>query len=284
MEINDRGITQRLEEIRRQVGVPRRVFDPPLPRYRVDKVPEDPEAVGSLFDGSGILTYRGMPVFVYIRDHSWGEYSTDPAKRRKIHFTICSTLREMKQIGRFERYQTTNRDDNRYVVDIKELGQTKTLKKEILYPCKNCLESIPYRGYNQTLTRDDKNKIVREFDAKEAFHLLWQYFKLFQKQVRGLRSANLPTEYTASFTEVSKTFRKLKKFTCDECGVNLSAHPNLVDTHHISGVKSDNLYGNLRCLCKLCHAAQPRHQHYPVSPDDQGIIEACREKQEIPNE
>ena len=283
MKIDNASITRRLDEIRRQVGGKPHEFVPLPPSGRVDMDLDAPAAVEGLFDLSGILIHAGRPVFAYIRDHIWGDFPADPAERKKIHFTVCSTLKDMKRSGRFERYRLTNRDDNRYLVDVRgEFGKTKELNGQILYPCKKCLENVRYHCYTRDrgfMSDSGRAKIVREFDAKEAFRLLWRHFDMFQRQARGLKSATQPTGYAANFRAISRAFRRSRNFTCEQCGVQLSAHQGLVDTHHISGDKSNNRYDNLRCLCKLCHAKQ--HPHYRVSPQDRRIIASARRYQKI---
>lgn len=63
--------------------------------------------------------------------------------------------------------------------------------------------------------------------------------------------------YTLDWDETSKNYRIKRKFTCENCGINLNQ--NLVngyylETHHIDGNPKNNEEGNLRCLCILCHA------------------------------
>ena len=284
MKIDSASVTRRLDEIRRQVGAPPVEFIPPPPAGRIDEDLLTVEAVQSLFHPSGILMRQGRPVFAYIRDHISSQYgySDNPEERNKVHFTFCQTLKRMAEGGRFQRYRLTNRDDNRYLVDIRDSsGRTQERDGEILFPCRDCLDNVSYRCYDKYLLPEhEKKKTVREFDAKEAFRLLWQHFDMFRPLARGLKSATQPTGYAANFHAISRAFRRSRNFTCEQCGVQLSgAHQGLVDTHHISGDKSNNRYDNLRCLCKLCHAEQ--HSHYRVSPQARRIITLARRYQKI---
>ena len=282
MKIDNKTVTERLEAIRRQVRAVRKEFIPPPPSGRVDGDLPTVETVEALFHPSGILIHAGRPVFAYIRDHIWGEYPSDPAGRKRLHFTVCNTLVGMKKKERFERYRLTNRDDNRYLVDIGGAWgerSSRELDGQILYPCKYCLANVAYHCYHINLNERDKDKIVREFEAKEAFRLLWQQFDIFRQQTKALKTASLPTGYTPDFNRISRAIRQCQNFTCEQCGVQLSSHRWLVDTHHEDGDKSNNKYDNLRCLCKLCHAG--KHPHYPVSPDARRIIQEARKMQEI---
>ena len=279
MKIDDQAVTARLEEIRRQLGVGRADFVPrPFPD-RVDKDLTTPKSVADLFHPSGILIHAGRPVFAYIRDHTVGEYPDDPAGRRKLHFTVCQTLEGMKRGGRFEgRYRLTNRDDNRYLVDVRGAdGRGVELDGQALYPCKYCLANVSHRCYHTGLGDSAKNTIVRAFEAKEAFRLLWQQFDIFRQATTRLPSAVGPTGYSAHQGEISLAFRRSRNFICEQCRVRLNR--NLVDTHHDDGDKRNNHYDNLRCLCKLCHAE--KHPHYPVSGHVRTIIEKARREQGV---
>lgn len=282
MKIDDKMVTKRLNDICRQIRATRKEFTPPPPAGRVDADLPTLDAVASLFHPSGILIHEGRPVFAYIRDHIWGEYPGDPAERKKLHFTVCQTLVSMKQGGRFERYRLTNRDDNRYLVDVRGgFERTRELDGQTLYPCKHCLANVGYHCYRVDMALREKDKIVREFEAKEAFRLLWQQFDIFRRQTARLRSARLPTGYADNFRATSLAFRKSRHFTCEQCGVRLAgAYQGLIDTHHDDGDKRNDSYNNLRCLCKLCHAKQhPRH--YRVSAHARHIIESARKSQRV---
>ena len=281
MKIDSKAVTERLEAIRDEVGAARKEFVPLPPSGRVDKDLPTVEAVEALFHPSGFLIHAGRPVFAYIRDHIWGEYSSDPEDRKRIHFTVCNTLVSMKHGGRFERYRLTNRDDNRYLVEVGGAygERSRELDGQILYPCRHCLANVAYHCYRTNLHEREKGKIVRAFEAKEAFRLLWQQFDIFRRQTAGLKSASLPAGYTPDFDRISRAIRQRQNFTCEECGVRLSSHQRLVDTHHEDGDKSNNKYDNLRCLCKLCHAG--KHPHYLVSSDVRRIIKEARKVQGI---
>ena len=71
-----------------------------------------------------------------------------------------------------------------------------------------------------------------------------------------------PSNYPKNWTQISKDFRKERRYKCEKCGVDCSEHPELVDAHHKNGDKSDCNYGNLVCLCKHCHSKEDHHGHY----------------------
>ena len=282
MKIDDKNITDILDRIRRQVNADRKEFVPPPSAERIDKDLTTLAEVLSLFHDSGILIHAGKPVFAYIRDHTFGQYPDDPVDRKKIHFTVCQTLINMKNEGRFDsRYRLTSRDDDQYLVDITDRGRTKELDGQILYPCKYCLDKVSYHCYSSDMTNQSKNRIVRKFTAKEAFSLLWQQFDIFRQQTSRLRPDIARSGYSHQFPAISRAFRKSRNFTCEKCSVQLRHRPGLVDTHHEDGDKSNDQFDNLSCLCKLCHAEQPNHYHYKVSPGDRDEIQKAREAQGI---
>lgn len=92
-----------------------------------------------------------------------------------------------------------------------------------------------------------------------------EYYNNFIKndKVSGnLKAKDLPKEYetnlwgyTPDWYEKSQEYRQKKKFTCESCGIRLDgANGWYLDTHHISGRKTNNTTHNLKCLCVLCHA------------------------------
>ena len=279
MKIESEAITEQLEKIRVQLGGERVLFIPVCAPIEIDEdLPPDAE-ISELFDDSGLLIYKGQPVFAYIRDHTVGDFSLHPAELRKVHFTVCQTLQQMEKQGRIERYRVINRDSNRYPIDIME--RSRAVEKQVqLYPCQYCLGNVGYRCFRYEMPKEERRKIVKEFDAREAFPLLRQQFSMFRAAMANAKSAMLSTDYSRIWPKHSLEFRQSRKFICDDCTLDLSAHQRLIDAHHVNGDKPDIRYDNLLCLCKLCH--QNRHSHYyHVNEADRRIIEEERKKQNI---
>ena len=270
MKINDREITERLEEICRQLGI----------NPRVDMDLKTPEAVESLFHRSGFLIHEERPAMVYIRNHihiTEEEYQKGPDERRKLHFTVCEALKRMHNEGHAHKYRLTNRDDNRYVVD---RPGGRELDGEKLYPCQLCLANVGYRDFNSSMS---PMAIVRAFDAKKAYRLMRQHFDIFRQERVELewdpKSDTVPGGYSEMWVKISRRFRASRNYTCEQCGVYLRRHSYLVDAHHDDSDPQNNSEDNLRCLCKLCH--QHKHRHYRVSKDHRRQIEKAREEQGI---
>ena len=253
IKIDDGGITSELEKICHDLGIEKRRFNPH------SKAPTEafvePKDWDTLLHACGLLIVDRQPTFVYIRDHSYQEKSYDtPEERRRIHFTVCKTLCEMKEAERLRsRYFRTNRDNDKYLIDVR--GQEKEMS---LYPCRNCLAAVNYRCF--ALAGWGQMHIVKSFCAKEALDLLEQQFQIFEQKIASedIRSETTPTDYSEQWDRISREFRKGKNFICEECGE--SFEPHLMDTHHKDGDKRNNAEDNLECLCKPCH--RKRHPHY----------------------
>lgn len=287
MRIDDAAITRRLETIRLRHGLNLTPFIPQPPDVNID---EDIDRVENLFHPSGLLVRNGQPVLAYIRDHT-SSFVSDlaPAQCRRVHFTVCATLDNMKSQGRFERYRITNRKTNRYLVDARTAwGETE--EREIkLYPCQHCLRNIKYRNFNYTILKGEKSLILENFDVKEVFPLLRRSLTRFHEQrfheqnavlrraTANAKPATLPSGYPENWKEISGRVRQLRNYTCEKCGVRLPAR--LLDAHHVDGDKQNVRDSNLRCLCKLCH--QAKHPHYKVTDTEKILIKAEQARQGI---
>lgn len=271
MKIRSEKIDARLKEIRRQVGGKLRPFIPDA-RPIDEDLPEG-KSVASLFHESGLLIYRGRPVFAYIPDHTVGEfYSAEDRKR--IHFTVCHTLDRMRRNNLFFKYRITSRDDNLYRIDV-PAGE----REEPLYPCRHCLRKSGYLCFAEA-SDEQRDDIVRRFDARAAFPLLREQFAVFQETMKGVKPAALPTGYTKKWRTFSREFKKSRHFVCDKCNVHLVGQDaGLLDVHHIVPEKRNVREDNLRCLCKLCHGKE--HSHYRVNAEVRQRIKAARFRQGV---
>lgn len=199
----------------------------------------------------------------------------DTKDRRRIHFSVCTTLRNMRNQGRFERYRRTTRVDDVYLIDIKSgMDGERELP---LYPCKHCLKEVNYLGYGTASGWENRQKIVEGFRARDALQFLREKFRSFDSKTQNIQSASLSTSYSPDWSQRSSWYRRLRGFTCEECRVQLSDAPHLLDMHHIDGNKRNDRGQNLRCLCKLCHSRI--HPHYDVLDCHSEVILDARRKQ-----
>lgn len=278
MRIDDATITRQLEQVRKRHGLDVVPFAPKPPDVSVDEDLTTIDEVEGLFHPSGLLVRGGQPVLAYIRDHTFLDSVLDPAHCRRVHFTVCRALENMRRQGRFERYRITNRQTNRFVVDVGSRGRIEETK---LFPCQYCLGNVRYQNFHYEMSAGEKRFILENFDVKEVFTLLRRRLTKFREQnasllraTKNAKSAALPSGYPENWREISAEVRRRRHFTCEQCGVRLGDRPILLDVHHVDGDKQNVKHSNLRCLCKLCHHQE--HQHYKVAEADRSFIESRR--------
>ena len=269
-DVND--VIGRLEAIRRSVGGRKIQFVPHIEDRDLSTLGE----VEELFHPSGLLVYFQNPVFIYIRDHTVGTF-LDTIDRHKIHFSVCTTLRMMRNRGRFERYRRTTRVDDVYLIDVHTQPSGYAERELPLYPCKHCLQEVNYPCYRAANGREERQGIVERFRARDALLFLREKFRTFDSKTRSVQSADLFAGYSSEWSHRSRWYREHRNLTCEECGVQLAETPHLLDTHHIDGDKRNDRYQNLRCLCKLCHARI--HPHYKILHQHSELILEARRNQ-----
>ncbi len=206
----------------------------------------------------GFLVHKGRQVVIYIKDHTYKgreNVMQNPDKGNKVHLYECETITEMKMAGRFKRYVLTTRKDNIYKIDDKR-GKDIEVK---LYPCRNCLKILNYKGFRTTLFYSVKN-FLDAFDLEEFFAT---YATFFTTKPDHSDITAPYSDYPKNWYRISHAKRKSSGWICDDCGDNFSQKQKQKDlhVHHINGVKSDVSSENLRCLCAVCHAKQPYHSH-----------------------
>lgn len=278
MDIDDSGIGNALKNIRIRIGG-RPIEWIPKPNIRIDEDTESVDEIEDLFSESGLLIKDNQPVFVYIKDHTVGGPYLDAQSRKKLHFTVCPILRKMRHEGRFDRYRITNRSDDQYPIDVRDGWSSFKEIIATLYPCQYCLGIAKYKCFSRkTMSRQTRYSIVQNFSAKEALHLLHQYFDIFRRQMSGVKPSTLPTGYPASWKRIAQRIKKNRNYTCEKCRVDLSRHRYLLDVHHLDREKQNISVVNLKVLCKLCHSEE--HPHYPVSPIDREKILLARKRTE----
>ncbi|MDE0316508.1 MAG: hypothetical protein OXM61_16600 [Candidatus Poribacteria bacterium] len=97
-------------------------------------------------DDDGTLVYKERKVVVYIRDQY--AYGDDPEQLYKFHVADCSTLKQMREQNRYERYVIATRTDGKFIVKFPDIGgfRDKGVERR-LYVCKNCLSYLNYGDY-----------------------------------------------------------------------------------------------------------------------------------------
>ena len=277
-----RDIARKLRNLRREIGADLVAFpfDPILINDDVTS-----SGISALSHSSGFLMDRGTPVFVYKRDHIKKGYRS-PQEANKIHFYKCRALQKREREGKLQEwYRKTNRDDNRYLIDISKFYGGPKEKEVTLYPCQFCLRAVSYQCFGQQKDRrglsEREKRIIKNFDAKVAFALIRQQFEIFRQEIENpkLASANIPAGYPSSWQRISREYRRLKDYACEQCGVRLQDTPGCLDVHHKDYDKQNVLNSNLVCLCKCCHARQ--HKHYHLSDHCKELIKREQASQKV---
>lgn len=221
---------------------------------------------------NGLLNYEGRQILLYIKDHGsqFESALSNPQKHgRKYHVADCSTLKSMRESGRFERYVATNDTSGRFLIsglygeDYAELAV-----------CQNCLKALNYKGWNSGERHWD---ILNRFNMAEFFQTYSSFFPHMPKR----KAQDFVEGYSKDWAKISSHYRVEKAFTCEECGVNLKSNRNLLHVHHVNGVKSDNSEQNLKALCIDCHSQQNFHEHMYVSHEERQTIIKLRNEQSL---
>lgn len=236
-----------------------------------------------------LLTYKGEQIVIYIRDTQQSKWvvENEPEKTRRFHISDCSTLREMRAKGRYDRYVLTNNMGGQFLVDWldRDTG-TRGETQAALKVCKNCLTELSYRGYANEQGQlksqqglQDREAVWREFSLGE---FLMEYSTFFSSRP-GRRAENaIQNAYVKDWPRISERTRRMAKWICETCSVDMSSLPRLLHCHHKNGVVTDNAGRNLAVLCAACHAAQPDHGHMRVSSSTIHQINWLRIAQGLP--
>ncbi len=223
---------------------------------------------------SGLLSYEGRQVVLYIQDQHWNIHAVlaDGSEGKKVHVADCDTLQEMRRRGRYERYVATNDvSGDFYVTGQDEYGGSVEGQAK-LRVCKNCLRMLDYRGYTR-----NRKRVFQAFKWSEFFDTYRPHFT----QMPTRRAGVFDGSYTPDWDLVSRRYKKAHGFACENCCVDLTDHPWLLHVHHINGVKTDNAPSNLKALCADCHVKQPGHEHMGVSNGAVKLIADMRQRQNL---
>ena len=140
--------------------------------------------------------------------------------------------------------------------------------------CKNCLRKIEWSNYHLAYGEEKKDFIRNSFNLEPFFKKYQSSFSEIPKSPHSQKPG-----YASNHSEIASEYKKAKNWMCEQCNVDLSSHRYLLDLHHISGVKNNNLTTNLKALCKICHRKQPNHQNYNIKSKDEITILAARLEQ-----
>ena len=162
----------------------------------------------------------------------------------KFHVVNCETINSQKDRNNFNGHYVFSNEkiemEDRYDGIIKE--------PIVCGYCSKLNESV-YKGMKTSQYREDV--ILKEEGDGNFFE------------------SELPKEvstdfwgYTPEWYDTSRNYRMKRRFTCEDCGINLNQ--NLVngyylETHHVDGNPKNNAEDNFKCLCVLCHASVDKY-------------------------
>lgn len=211
----------------------------------------------------GTLEHKNFPgqkMVVYIRD-----FQSDYGGRPKFHVSWCSTLQNMTESGKYSRYVVSQRNDGIFLLNSIRRGKIeKENIEEKLDICKNCLSELNYKNYNHYRNNKKiKDKIVNDFEIKDFLEKYNTDIKIEPKDNPYSQPKNL---YPEDWHKISLNYRRIKNWTCEECGKVFKEGTTKLHVHHINGNKFDSSPSNLQVLCVECHKKKPYHSHMKNNP------------------
>jgi 5-methylcytosine-specific restriction endonuclease McrA len=222
----------------------------------------------------GLLEVDGSQVLLYIEDHSFRVEDVINGLKdgNRFHVADCRTLNEMRSKKRFDRYVVTNDVSNIFPISGKASDTHGLIEgNATLSVCKNCLTFLNYKKY-----KSNRAEVYKEFRLDDFFSHYSTLFNTFPKSIADKRGG-----YADGWEAISLGYRKKEKFCCEACHVDLSSYQHLLHTHHVNGVKRDNVVSNLRALCIDCHRKEPSHEHMRVRSNEVHTINKLRRSQSI---
>lgn len=209
----------------------------------------------------GTLAYKNSRVILYIRDVA--VYSRQKIQPR-FHLANCSTLQQMRERKRFDRYVVSTRTDGRFNINVIGSGVVKT-ELYNLSVCQNCLNLLGFDGFGMNWPKTKRINFVNLFKIDSFFD---KYPRSLYSQTPTYNSDNAPLNiYSDDFKEISQKVKNDSGWHCQECGIDLSEPVNKkwLHVHHKNGLKYDNNRNNLEALCIGCHANKSNHGHIKSS-------------------
>lgn len=188
----------------------------------------------------------------------------------KYHITKCKTIERAEEEGwRKDKYRMSRRKDGtffyRYIQNNAVYIEKEDQKLNL---CKNCLKILNGNlNKNYNISNFNLNSFLNsKIDIPKKLNQSGQYDDLC-----------VPNLYKADWAEISKKYRTLVKFQCEnpDCPSPDLSKKDLhryLHTHHVSMDKSNNNYSNLKAYCIYCHAQQPNHEQLKKTIDYKSYI------------
>lgn len=188
------------------------------------------------FGSDGIyLTHEGREWkgYMYMPTYRISRYGSMP----RFHLTRCGKIEDLFVGGYGHYYKWSNNELN----DITDRDTREVYKNQKLQLCSHCQSSI-----------------IGIRDTEDFFKTL---------ETQGEKEINVEVDifgYTLDWQNISRAYRREKKYTCENCGIKMEEPQDrrFIHVHHKDGNKVHNNPNNLECLCILCHANKDAiHEH-----------------------
>ena len=247
------------------------------------EIRDDDSNVGMYFiDGNGVKHVG----FLYLQDYKLDEYGPP-----KYHLCNCSTIRQFKENGYFNKYRWANTES----VTVINRNTGEDVRFDHLELCKNCISMIREVAGHVTFQTSTqfvnfiKNKVYGNEKADEdgLFNDLGEAAIAEDiKRELGLANTDFGAEYDIfgyvhGWEQISRAFREKHDYTCQRCGIHIEdpLDRRFLHVHHKDGNKANNSDGNLECLCIDCHAhVDARHEQNFSEGANHVLLQAFRSK------
>ena len=160
----------------------------------------------------GVYSFQGEQLVVHIYEtyKEKGHVVDAPENNVRFHLTECRTIEKMRQNNKFEvRYIGTNNTDGNFKVSVYS-DKFRKLQEEIetnLRVCKNCLNKLNYKEYN-----NNNRDIWNSFNLEEFF----DHYKTHFKGKPKYTCENIPkNDYPENWQEISMEMRSQKGWNCE---------------------------------------------------------------------
>ena len=193
-----------------------------------------------------------IKVNLYIATKEVDRYEVDSitsADLYRYHIYKCSTITNMFNTGRKDRYKMNIREDGTFHYKLHDFrgNLLKEVENQKLNICKNCLKKF--------LHTEPSDNDVRNFNLKNFHKQNNSFFDFDTSKLEKGENAK-PNVYSRKWNEISTQVKTKRDYICENCTwkPNSDYQKRFVHTHHQNGDKTNNTKDNLKVLCIKCHA------------------------------
>lgn len=129
------------------------------------------------------------------------------------------------------------------------------------------------QGSSRETSRSEKTTPL-DIQLKELADVFLSNKSPTQRKSHNIEPPTLPQE-NEYWAELSNWYREQKRWTCEQCHLNLSKNKQYLDTHHMLG-RGHNSPEHLKALCVGCHAEQKTPSDHSFMKDSKRYWEFVR--------